>query len=231
MRLAFAPCVFALTAITLFWSAGASILAADSSDAFTLPVGGLQLENQTIVDGIAMLSQSKNVAYSVELPLGRTIAESAPALRTVTSSIKPGTLTNVLDQLCALDSTFAWKRIANTVHLYPRSLETDQSYLFNKKISVLNLKDVPDAQDAVFKTVAQLEGPKEQIALMQSGVSIIFSHPWTASFNDITVREVFDKIAQQLGPTYGWQFGGASDFRVLTFHERLSVKPKAPPVQ
>jgi hypothetical protein len=86
---------------------------------------------------------------------------------------------------------------------------------------------VPDAQTAVFDAVAQVTGAKQQIAVLQTGISVGFSHSWTASFKDIAVREAFDKIAQQLGPTYGWQFGGAADFRVITFHERLSVKPKA----
>jgi hypothetical protein len=221
-------CIFALIAIPFFWPSAAAPQSAPKNP-FTQPVPVFQLVDQTVVDGIAMLNQSTDIAYAVEFPLGRTIADPAPPLKTVTSSVGSGTLTNALDRLCALDPTFSWQRIGNTVHVFPRSLGTDQGYLFNQKIGVLSFKDVPDAQKAVFDAVAEVAGAKQQIAVFQTGTSINFSHPWTASFNDITVREAFDKIAEQLGPTHGWQFGGAADFRVLSFHERLSVKPNSLP--
>lgn len=111
------------------------------------------------------------------------------------------------------------------MNVFPRDSEQDKSYLFNQILETVNYAGAPDAQKAVFQTVAQLTGPKQQIAILQSGISIAFPHPWTASFKNITVREAIDRIAQQLGPTYAWQFGGGNDFRVITFHRRLLAKP------
>jgi hypothetical protein len=54
---------------------------------------------------------------------------------------------------------------------------------------------------------------------------LTFPRPWTANVNGVTVREVFDQIAQQFGPSYGWQFSGAMDFRLITFHQGLQAKP------
>jgi hypothetical protein len=195
-------------------------------DPFRQAVPALQLKDQSIVDGVAQLGQIGDLAVAVEFPLGSTISAPAPPPTMVTGTVGPGTLASALDALCSLDQAFAWQRIGNTVHLFPRALEKDQSYLFNRKIETLTFQDVPGAQEAVFAAVAQLTGPKQQIAVLQTGISINFSHSWTASFKDVTVREAFDKIAQQLGPTYGWQFSGAADFRIITFHERLSVRSK-----
>jgi hypothetical protein len=197
------------------------------SDPFLQKTPGFALDHQTIVDGIAKLSEETDIPYSVEFPLGRTISGSASRLKSLNARIPSNTLVAVLDQLCQLDGSFAWIRIGNSAHLLPRALEGNPDYLLNRKLSVLELHDVGDAQKAVFQVVNQLSGDKkEQIAVMQSGVSLAFSRAWTATLRDITVREAFDRIAQQLGGTCGWQFGGAADFRVLTFHQRLL--PKAP---
>jgi hypothetical protein len=100
----------------------------------------------------------------------------------------------------------------------------DSTYLLNKEIAVLELKGVTDAQEAVFTVANQAPGQKQQIALLQSGRSLKFAKPWTVSFKNITVREAFDRIAEQFGATSGWQFGGAADFRVITFHDSISPK-------
>lgn len=194
-------------------------------DPFEQMVPALQIKDQTIVDGVAKLSEISDVAFSVEFPLEPSISSPAPPLRSFSSTFGSETLAKALDNLCELDRTFTWKRNGNTANIFPRSLENDSSYLMNRRIDRVTFKNTPDAQKAVFEAVAQLAGPKEQIAVLQSGLSIAFPHAWTASFKSVTVREVFDRIAQQLGPTYGWQFGGGADFRVVTFHQRLSVKP------
>jgi hypothetical protein len=189
-----------------------------------------QLAGQTIIDGAAELNQTSDLAFAVELPLGKTISAPAPAVPKIVATVGPGTLGDALNRLCSLDTTFSWKRIGNTIHVFPRALINEPTYLLNRKIEVLNFKDATDAQGALFAAVKQLPGPREQIAIMQSGISLSFSRPWTASFKDITVREVLDKIAEQLGRNYGWQFGGATDFRIVTFHHRLLPKPaKAEP--
>jgi hypothetical protein len=81
------------------------------------------------------------------------------------------------------------------------------------------------ADDAVMKMVDQLPGPREQIAVMQVGMSLNFADPWSTTLKSLTVRQVFDLIARQLGPTYGWQSSGAQDFRIVTFHEGLLPRP------
>jgi hypothetical protein len=194
-------------------------------DTFQERAGGLTLDRQTIIDALATPSQTTRPAYSIEFPLGKTIAEAAPPVKSIVGQVDSGAIPQVLDRLCELDRTFTWRRIGNTANIFPRVLESDANYLLNRGVAVLTFSDVPDAEKAVFEAVAQLPGSKEQIAVLQTGTSLTFAKLWAATFRNITIREIVDQIAQQLGPTYGWQFGGAADFRVITFHERLSAMP------
>lgn len=197
-----------------------------SPDPLRQSVPSFELVHEDITNGIAKLNlMTTGVAFAIEFPLGRSISTPTLPLVTLVATVGPGTLADALDRLCNLDPTFSWQRIGNTIHVFPRVRENDSTYLFNRRIPDLEFRNVPDAQQAVFQTVAQLTGAKEQVAIMQTGISAGFPRPWTASFKDITVREAIDKIAQQLGRNYGWQFGGAADFRVITFHERISPKP------
>lgn len=196
-----------------------------SSDPFQQHVAGLVLSEQSIVDGVAMLSRSTGLAVSVEFPLGVTISGPAPPLKTITVNIGPGTVAEVLDRLCALDSTFTWTRNGDILHVLPRISAKDPTYVLNKKADELRFQDVQEASDAIMKMVGQLRGPREQIAVLQVGTALNFARPWSATLKDVTVREAVDQIAQQLGSAYGWQFSGAQDFRMVTFHEGLLPKP------
>lgn len=192
----------------------------------------LELNNETILDGVGKLNQSTaGVGFAVELPIGPTISAKAPELRRFQVVLAPTTLANILDQLCQLDPTFSWQQFGTDVNVFPRSVMNDPTYVLNRKIDVLNLTDTPDVNTALFTAVSFLPGPREQIAIMQSGMSLSFSRPWTASFKNITVRELLDKIAEQMGGNYGWQFGGAADFRIVTFHARLGIMPTNNPGQ
>ncbi len=197
-----------------------------SQDAFQRRVGGLTLDGQTIGDALASLSQATGVAFSVEFPLGKTFTDASPPLKNIVAQVGPGTVPEILDQLCELDTTFTWRRIGNTANIFPSALANDPNYVLNRRVSLLTFKDVRDAQEAVFGAVDQLLGSKEQIAMLETGASVTFAKPWTATFREITIREAFDQIAQQFGSTYGWQFGGATDFRIITFHQRMAAKAK-----
>lgn len=197
-----------------------------SQDPFTQQLPALELTDETIPDAIAKLSQLTNVPYSIEFPLGTTISSPAPQLRRFTTHLNAGDLSEMLAHLCELDPTFSWQRIGNSAHLLPRGLINDERYVLNRRLPILTFDNIKEADQAVMSTVSQLSGQREQVAVMQSGLSLAFARPLSGTFRDITVREAFDIIAQQIGSTYGWQFGGASDFRILTFHERLAVRPK-----
>jgi hypothetical protein len=196
------------------------------ADPFEMRVPSIQLTDQSIVDGVASLSRSTNIAYSVEFPLGPTISTAAPPLKLITAAIPQASVRQMLDELCNLDPTFTWMRRGNDANILPRDLANDPRYLLNRSLESVRLSEVQSAQQAVVSMVDQLSGPREQIAILQSGVALNFAQPWTERLHNITVREFLDEVARHLGPTYGWQFGGATDFRVITFHQRLAPKPR-----
>ncbi len=193
------------------------------TDLFQQPVPQLELNDETILDGVAKMTQVVHIAVAVEFPLAKTISLPEPAPNRFQTTIRAGTVTEILDRLCSIDPTFVWARLGNVAHLYPRNLANDESYLLNRQIPVLTFQQTPDAQKAVFQAVRQLPPPKEQIAMLELGPDVRFATPFTATFHDITVREAFDKIAQRFGPGYGWQLAGAEDFRIITLHAGLSV--------
>lgn len=194
-------------------------------DPFRERVPGVTLNDQDVIDGVAMLSRSNALAVSVEYQLGPTISGPAPQPKTLNAIVGPGTVEEILDGLCSLDHTFTWFRNGGMVNVLPRALVNDPAYLLNRKLGELTFQEVRQADDAVIKIVDQLPGTREQIAIMQTGTSVTFARPWSVKLQNVTVREVFDLIAQQLGPTYGWEFGGAQDFRIITFHQGILPNP------
>ena len=108
-------------------------------------------------------------------------------------------------------------------NVLPRYGSRDPLYFLNRKVDRIRISGASNAQDAVFQAIAQIPGEKQQIAVLQTGSSLAFPKVWTWQSGDATVfREVLDRIAGQLGPTFGWQLSGAKDFRMLTFYAGLS---------
>lgn len=197
----------------------------EPKDPFEQRVSEVTLNDQSIIDGIAALGGSAGLAVSVERELGRTISGAAPRAKTFTATVGPGTVSEILDGLCTLDQTFTWVRNGNMVNVIPRALANEPSYFLNRRIDELTFRDVPGAQEAVFKTAEKLPGPKEQVAIMEVGSHLNFARPWSTTLHNVSVREVFNSVANRLGPTYGWQFAGAQDFRIITFHQILLPTP------
>jgi len=198
---------------------------------FVQGVPSVELSKQTVIDGVALLSQTTNhVAFAIEFPLGKTISVSAPALRKFDASIAGGTLTGSLNTLCNLDSTFSWQGISHTINMFPRALAKDPTYLLSKAIDVLELKGVADVQGAVFAVVDQAPGQKQQIAVLQSGRSLRFSKPWHASFKNISERRsigLLSKLAlRQDGSSPARQIFESSHFMTV-FPRKLLTEFRA----
>lgn len=69
--------------------------------------------------------------------------------------------------------------------------------------------------------------PNENLYFLGIGGTQGFAKPWTASFRNITVRQALNRIAEQLGATYGWQIGGTANQRMIMFHYKLGVRPNS----
>jgi len=112
--------------------------------------------------------------------------------------------------------------------VFPKtSLNAKDSYLMNRELPAIELHEVLDPAQAVFYAVGKLPGPLEQVAFQQAGGVPEFSRPFSAQYANLTVRQLLNRIAGELGPNYGWTLSGAKNFRIVRFHAALPVPPPA----
>ena len=200
------------------------------TNVFQQSVAGLSLNNQDIIDGVAMLSQNVGLAVSVEHELGATTSGAAPQPNTFTATIGPGTVSEILDGLCALDPTFAWQRGRKYGKRDDRkgALVSERELFLKPECGMNWCFEISGTHK---KRIIQDRGrvaSSEGAGRCNNGgwrVSLAFARPWSARFQNISIREALDQIARQLGPTFGWQLTGAKNFRIITFHQQLMPKP------
>lgn len=220
---------FALLPLLFIGSCSAQISSGtdvSAQDPLQRHVSGVQLDDETVLDGIIAVTRAAGLPLSIEYPLRAKMSDSAPSVKTVTAAIEPDTVQRILDRLCGLDPEFTWMRNGTVVNVLPRSLADDPLYLLNRRVDEITFNRVSHADDAVVKMVGQLPGPREQLAVLQVGVVSDFARPWNATLKQLTVREVLNAIALQFGSGWGWELSGAKNFRMITFHQSLSVGPK-----
>ncbi|SRR5712692_1144513 len=185
-------------------------------------VESVQLRNESIFDEIARLSQAFDISISIEgiLPATGTVVNPRFTARTDNQ-----TIASVLSWLCVLDARYTWTRDGNMINLFPRAFLGDKSYFFNRLLPEVRFQELRESGVAAMEVVHQLGDPNENLYFMGIGGTQSFAKPWTVTIRDITVRQALNRIAQQLGPTYGWQIGGTTNQRMLMFHYKLGVRP------
>jgi len=175
------------------------------------------LQNGTILDGIAELTRTVSEAtFSFEVELGDTLPESHTPIGRFSLDLRDQTVSQILNELCRADQRYKWSRDGWMINVFPA--KTTPSYLLNRNLERLSFTKVTNAQDAVFITVKQLPAPFEQIAVVQPGGNISYSQPWTSTFDHLTVRQAFNRVAEHVAPRTGWIFGGRNGFRTVMFY-------------
>ncbi len=182
----------------------------------------IELRGETIFDALARLDQAYDLAISIEGIIPASGVVTNPQFKAKTED---HTIAQALTWLCSLDSRYTWTRDGNMVNLFPRAFQNDPHYLFNRTLSVLEFNEVKESGHAAISVVQQLGDPAEHLYFMGIGGTESFAKPWTATFHDITVRQAMNRIARQLGPSYGWQLGGHTKSRLMMFHYKLGARP------
>lgn len=188
-------------------------------DLLSTEVDSLVLEHETIFDGVARLSQLVPMGFAVERELTKKSAPQLPPTVRFSSHIEHASVREVMDWLCRLDPRYGWSSDGRTVNLFPRYVLQDNEYSLNRKIIFFELPKVDSAMAAAVQAAAHAD-PPQQIALVHFGKAT-FHSPINLTFADVSLREAFNLIAQQLGPTYGWQFSGTEVFHMMAFHDYL----------
>jgi hypothetical protein len=198
---------------------------ADLADPVEQRVGPITLENEYFVDGLAKLNaQTRGVGFAIEFLGGKTNLPP-PADSRFTTERSAGTLRDALDWLCALDPRYTWKLEGRTINLIPQDRLSDANYFFNRKLSGLKFVDLKSANDLLGQVFRPVAKPTESVISLSDAGS--FSKPWTATFENITVRDALNRIAENLGAGHGWMVYGNDETRIINFYDLLLTRAEA----
>jgi hypothetical protein len=129
--------------------------------------------------------------------------------------LRDKTVREILDAICGSDSRYIWSVDGASVNIYPRSAIADPSYLPNFRLNKMALMRITDP-DLALPAIGQ-QYPDEQIGYMQAGGNISYVEPWTVSFEQLTVRQFVNRLAEHIGPRSSWIWQGGRDERMFTF--------------
>lgn len=132
------------------------------------------------------------------------------------------TVRQILDQLCQSDSRYTWSVDGASVNIYPVAIIGDPSYLLNLPIRSIEVKDIPDPDQGL--TPLWKLFPQLQIGYSGRGLaSNQYTESWTGTFENLTVRQFIDRLAEHMGPRTSWIWQGGRNERLFTFWKETSV--------
>jgi hypothetical protein len=139
------------------------------------------------------------------------------------------TVGEILDALCRADPRYMWSIDGATINVYPLAIVGKPSYLMNRELKTLRIDGITYVHQGLFAIAQQLPPPTEQVAQVQSGAGggEFPPEPWTAVFDNLTVRQAVNRLAAHIGPHGSWIFYGSEEFREFAFLE--GVVPRTTP--
>jgi hypothetical protein len=180
-------------------------------------VAHYEFTNGSIIDGLAELSQNRSV--QLHLGIEEILRErlQSPLDRSVRFSVvlEHKSVRDLLNALCSYDARYTWSTDGQTINVYPQARVSDPTDLLNFHIERIELAEVPDPDQAL--TPLSKLFPGEEIGYMQLGGEAAYDAPWTATFENLTVRQFMNRIAEHIGPRTVWSWQGGKDARVFSF--------------
>jgi hypothetical protein len=181
------------------------------------PLQRFDLVDGSLKDGVVKLAQEVGGHYGFEEVLRRQRTEPQNTGPHFSLHLANTNLAGVLDALCERDSRYTWSAGQQTINVYPKAIERNSTYLLNRRISRLELKDSPNPDRALFALDTQLPPPREQIGYIEAGGDNAYDAPWSASFSDLTVRQFVNQLAIHLRGATIWCFQGSTEERLFSF--------------
>jgi len=214
--------LFSLALLLSTGARGATTQTADlGEELLDVRLPSFEIRNGTLFRGIARLSaETAQLSFAFEFALTEHFHDSPVPKASLSIHLDNKTIREALTALCNADGHYTWTRDGTTINVYPKETVGDGSYLMNRRLPRLELKDAPTAQDAMFGAVAQLPPPFEQIAFAQAGGNTRFPMPLRARFENLTLRQALNLIARNIAPRAGWVLSGSREFRTVGFHDR-----------
>lgn len=228
--------LFLVLLLTALWADGvgaqqAGSQAGQEAKFLETKVPEFEIHNQTLVDGLWKLARGPApFGFGFEKVLKGRLSDPDIPNPSLSLQLKDKSVREILDALCQADSRYTWSMDGTTVDLFPRAVINDPSYLLNRKLERFELTNATDVQNGLLAIVRRLPPPVEQIAQAQAGGDDPYPpEPWTVTFENLTVREVVNRLAAHGGQCAVWIFGGARDFQAFGFFNTLLCSPRLPP--
>jgi hypothetical protein len=208
-----------------FWTAPQ--IDAPKPSALSTSVPDFFLSSQTIFDGVSELnSEPVPLAFGFESVLKVKFDDPVMPDPLINLTLKDATVKEILDALCKADPRYIWSLDGSTVNIYPRKTVDDPSYLLNRRLNKLEIKNIIDIQQGLLAITQQLPAPQEQIAHAQMGGDTSYPpEPWTTTFENLTVRQAVNRLAGHMGAHSAWLFYGSQEFRAFSFYRLGFRKP------
>jgi len=190
----------------------------DSPAVLDQRIAHFHVSNASLLDGLAELSRFPNL--SLHLGIEEALREKFDSRqdRSVPFSVDLADVTvrQLLDALCDADKRYAWSTDGSTVNVYPKARVADTTDLLNFRIDEIQLKGIPNPDEAL--TPLSKMFPNEQVGYMQAGMGdYSYASPWTVTLDNLTVRQLANRLAEHMGPNTAWDWQGGKDGRVFTF--------------
>ncbi len=130
--------------------------------------------------------------------------------------LKDKRVREILDALCESDPRYTWSEEAASVDVYPKATTRDPSYLSNLVIDHIVINGIPDPDQAL--TPLSKLFPEQQVGYFGPGLGDnTYAEPWTTAFEEVTVRQFINRIAEHMGTQTSWVWQGGRDERMFTF--------------
>jgi hypothetical protein len=182
-------------------------------------VPAFELRNETLLDGLWKLARGPvPFGFGFERVLKQKLSGPDVPDPQLTLHIQNQSIRGILDALCKADPRYTWSVDGAMVDVFPRDVVGDSTYLLNRHLSGFDLKNATDVQNGLLAIVRQLPPPVEQIAQAQAGGDDPYPpRPWNITLENVTVRQVINRLAEHGGPYGIWIFGGSKEFRAFGF--------------
>ena len=162
------------------------------------PIAGLHLGIEEIIRDTASVPTDRNVRFSL--------------------SLHDATVRDIIEALCKSDRHYMWSVDGSTVNVYPREIVGKSSYLLNREIGTIALKNINGPTVALTSLMKLL--PPEQLGYAGIGVNNDYPEPWSAVFSKLTVRQLMNRLSEHDGPRGGWIWSGSRGQRFFAYFER-----------
>ena len=178
-------------------------------------VAHFDLTNSTLIEGLSKLSLEPiaGLHLGIEVVLRENFSEAPDRSIRFSLSLQDTIVRDIVDTLCQFDSRYTWSTDGPSINVYPRATIGNSSYLLNRELEEITLKNITDPYGALPPLAKLLPG--EQVGVAGIGGGSSYPEPWSAVFKQLTVRQLMNRISEHIGPRGGWIWSGSRDQRFL----------------